>query len=132
MESGTRVVKSASGLLTAAEEFPVAELEETAVPELEAAAELEPATLELESAILLELEETAVPELETTAELVPATLELENGILLELEETVVELDGALELEESSFALVESSEQAAKAASAMGRMYFVIFIDVKLF
>ena len=102
------------------------------MPELETAAELVPATLELESVILLELEEAAVPELEATAELVPATFELESSILLELEETVVELDGALELEESSFALEESSEQAAKAASAMRRMYFVIFIGVKLF
>ena len=103
VESGTRVVKSVSGLLTAAEEFPVAELEETAVPELETAAELELAAPELES-----------------------------GFLLELEKTAAELDCALELEESPFALVESSEQAAKAASATGRMYFVIFMCVKLF
>lgn len=43
----------------------------------------------------------------------------------------LEIETLLELEASSFALVESSEQAAKAASVMGRRSFVIFMRIKL-
>jgi len=125
VESGTRVVKRASGLSVDAEELGL-ELELVGfLLELDAFAALElemAGKLELEMVGILELDVLAAPELETAS-----VLELEVSVVLEL-------DSFRELDDESlpFGLVLLSLQAVKRAKEIGRRMRIVFMFSNLY